>query len=273
MNIGQAPAAAPRRKVFAKRRKASSPDPARPDTASEVAHLKAAVASMGLRLSESVHRICMLEAALRESRRSPTASARSGAPADLEKRLQRAEDKFDTQLARHKVQLQQALLGQQQEAAGEASHRLSSIQQQLDQLQKDSRRQNLVVTAPSAMTKSQLLNTCIASLAASNTSSSGLTARHLSTMGSRGSVSQRWHLRLADDQTKHALFSCSKGFREQKIFLDDDLTKLQLEGRHSLAARKASLTGQGHRTWWRRDVLCWADASGMHRQQPVAACA
>ena len=92
-------------------------------------------------------------------------------------------------------------------------------------------------------------------------------------MGSRGSVSQRWHLRLADDQTKHALFSCSKGFREQKIFLNDDLTKLQLEGRHSLAARKASLTGQGHRTWWRRDVLCWADASGMHRQQPVAACA
>lgn len=171
------------------------------------------------------------------------------------------------------MQLQQALLGQQQEAAGEASHRLSSIQQQLDQLQKDTRRQNLVVTAPSAMTKSQLLNTCIASLAASNTSSSGLTARHLSTMGSRGSVSQRWHLRLADDQTKHALFSCSKGFREQKIFLDDDLTKLQLEGRHSLAARKASLTGQGHRTWWRRDVLCWADASGMHRQQPVAACA
>ena len=42
---------------------------------------------------------------------------------------------------------------------------------------------------------------------------------------------------------------------------------------HSLAARKASLAGQGHRTWWRRDVLCWADASGMHRQQPVAACA
>ena len=153
MNIGQAPAAAPRRKVFAKRRKASSPDPARPDTASEVAHLKAAVASMGLRLSESVHRIGMLEAALRESRRSPTASARSGAPADLEKRLQRAEDKFDTQLARHKVQLQRALLGQQQEVAGEASHRLSLIQQQLDQLQKDTRRQNLIVTAPTAMTK------------------------------------------------------------------------------------------------------------------------
>ncbi len=58
---------------------------------------------------------------------------------------------------------------------------------------------------------------------------------------------QRWHLRLADDQAKHALFSCSKGFREQKIYLDDDLTKLQLEGRHSLAARKASLKGQGHR--------------------------
>ena len=60
----------------------------------------------------------------------------------------------------------------------------------------------------------------------------------------------------------------AKASREQKIFLDDDLTKLQLEGRHSLAARKASL-----RTWWRRDVLCWADASGMHRQKPVAACA
>ncbi len=112
-------------------------------------------------------------------------------PADLEKRLQQAENKFDTQLARHKVQLQQAFSGQQQEAAGEASHRLSLIQQQLDQLQKDSRRQNLVVTAPSAMTKSQLLTTCIASLAASDTRSSGLTARHLSAMGSRGSVCQR----------------------------------------------------------------------------------
>ena len=61
MNIGRAPAVAPRRKVVAKRRKASSPDPACPETASEVAHLKAAVASMGLRLSKSVHQIGMLE--------------------------------------------------------------------------------------------------------------------------------------------------------------------------------------------------------------------
>ena len=84
----------------------------------------------------------------------------------------------------------------------------------------------------------------------------------------RGSISQRLHLCLADDQTKQALFSCSEGFQKQKLFLDDDHTKLQMEGRHSLAARKASLTGQGHTTctpWWRRDVLCWADASGMHR--------
>ena len=100
MNIGQVPAAAPRRKVMAKRRKASSPDPARPETASEVAHLKAAVASMGLKLSDYSHRIGTLKAALHESRRSPTASAGFGAPAALEKRLQSAEEKFDSQLAR-----------------------------------------------------------------------------------------------------------------------------------------------------------------------------
>ena len=187
-----------------------------------------------------------------------------------EERLQQVENKIDTQLARHKVQLQQAFSGQKQEAARETSHRLSSIQQQLDQLQKDSRRQNLVVTAPSAKTKSQLLNTCIASLAASDTSSSGLTAGHLSAMGSRGSVLQCWHLRLADNQTKHALFSCSKGFWGQKISLDDDLTQ---EGCHSLAARKARFAVKGHRTWWRRDVLCWANAFGMHRENHVAACA
>ena len=74
----------------------------------------------------------------------------------------------------------------------------------------------------------------------------------------------------ADDQAKHAHFSGCKGFRDQKIYLDDDLTKLQLEGCHSLAARMASVTGRGHRTWWRRDALCWADASGMHRQEPAA---
>ena len=69
------------------------------------------------------------------------------------------------------------------------------------------------------------------------------------------------------------MLSSIAGFqREQKTYLDDDLTQLQLEGRHSLAVWKASIKGQGHETWWRCDVLWWADASDMHRQILVATC-
>lgn len=40
-----------------------------------------------------------------------------------------------------------------------------------------------------------------------------------------------WHLRLPDGQAKHALIRESSGFQSDCIYLDDDLTKKQLEGR------------------------------------------
>ncbi len=33
-------------------------------------------------------------------------------------------------------------------------------------------------------------------------------------------------------------------------------------------ARKLELKGAGHKTWWRRDVLHWADHDGLHSQSP-----
>ena len=76
----------------------------------------------------------------------------------------------------------------------------------------------------------------------------------LQSMATRSTDYRLWHLRLPDGQAKHALFCDSSGFRRDDIYLDD-LTKKQLEGRHSLRARKLELKGAGHKTWWRRDVL------------------
>ena len=69
-------------------------------------------------------------------------------------------------------------------------------------------------------------------------------------------------------QAKHALFCDSSGFRRDHIYLDDDLTREQLEGRRSLRARKLELKGAGNKTWWRRGVLHWADHDGFHSQSP-----
>ena len=67
----------------------------------------------------------------------------------------------------------------------------------------------------------------------------------LRSMPTRSADYRLWHLRLPDGQAKHALFRDSSGFRRDRIYLDDDLTKEQLEGRHSLRARKLELKGAG----------------------------
>ena len=71
---------------------------------------------------------------------------------------------------------------------------------------------------------------------------------------------------LALEASRWAGQACTV-LRQQRLpagshFFDDDLTKKQLEGRHSLRARKLGLKGAGHQTWWRRDVLHWADHDG-----------
>ena len=90
----------------------------------------------------------------------------------------------------------------------------------------------------------------------------------LQSMETRSTDYHLWRLRLPDGPAKHALFRESSSFRRDRIFLDDDFTKKQLEGRRSLRSRKLELRGAGHRTWWRRDVLHWADHDGLHSQGP-----
>lgn len=75
-----------------------------------------------------------------------------------------------------------------------------------------------------------------------------------------------WHLRLEDGQVKHALFRSSSDLRRQHIYLDDDLTVQQLAMRRSLEPDRLELRQRGHRTWWRRDTLFWADAHGVHKR-------
>ena len=65
-----------------------------------------------------------------------------------------------------------------------------------------------------------------------------------------------------------AIFSGSKHLRGQHVYLDDDLTRRQLEGRRSLAPRRLELKQQGHVTWWRRDTLCWAQDGSVHKVRP-----
>lgn len=53
-----------------------------------------------------------------------------------------------------------------------------------------------------------------------------------------------------------------------RIYLDDDLTRQQMEGRRALESRRLQLKADGHKTWWRRDVLHWAGGDGVHSQSP-----
>ena len=52
------------------------------------------------------------------------------------------------------------------------------------------------------------------------------------------------------------------------VTLDDDLTRQQQAGRRALGDRRLELQRAGHKTWWRRDVLYWADGAAVHSQMP-----
>ena len=72
---------------------------------------------------------------------------------------------------------------------------------------------------------------------------SSLNNKSLGRSGSQGSADSMLALLLAPDcESKGA----AEGSRSKMhLMVDDDLTKLQLQGQHSLAAQKASLMGQG----------------------------
>ena len=73
---------------------------------------------------------------------------------------------------------------------------------------------------------------------------------------------------MQGERAKHALFRHSSSLRQDRIYLDDDLTHQQMEGRRALDTRRLQLKAAGHKTWWRRDVLHWADDDGVHNQRP-----
>ena len=126
---------------------------------------------------------------------------------------------------------------------------------------------NLVIHTPTHCSRQQLLSRCNAALQ-SQGGSHPLPCMALQSMATSSTDYRLWHLRLPDGQAKHALFRASSSFQQDHNYLDDDLTKKQLEGRHSLRARKLKLKGADHKTWCRRDVLHWADHDGFHSQRP-----
>ena len=116
---------------------------------------------------------------------------------------------------------------------------VGDMRQQLGRLDRQSRRSNLVVHAPADCSQ-QLLSRCDEALQ-SQGGSHPLPCMALRSMPTPSADYRLWHLRLLDGRAKHALFRNSNGFRRNHVYLDDDLTKEQLEGRHSLRARKLEL--------------------------------
>ena len=78
----------------------------------------------------------------------------------------------------------------------------------------------------------------------------------------------KWDAELVHCRRISALFRHSSSFRRDRIYLDDDLTRQQQQGRRALGDRRLQLQRDGHKTWWRRDMLCWADGAVVHSQGP-----
>ena len=110
---------------------------------------------------------------------------------------------------------------------------LGDMWQQLGRLGRHSRRSNLVIHMPTYCSWQQLLSRCNEALQ-SQRGSQPLPCMALQSMETRSTSYHLWHLRLPDRLAKRALFCESSSFGRDRIFLDDELTKKQLEGRRSL---------------------------------------
>ena len=190
---------------------------------------------------------------------------------DQQGKIQRELEQLRDSKRCHAAATQQTIQSQEKEMYGALRHDfeadVGNMQQQLGRQDRLSRRSNLVIHTTTHCSLQQLLSKCNEALQ-SQEGSHLLPSMALQSMATRSTDYCLWHLRLPDGQAKHALFRDSSGFRRDHMYLDDDLTKKQLEGRHSLRAGKLELEGAGHKTWWRRDVLHWADHDGLDSQSP-----
>ena len=170
----------------------------------------------------------------------------------------------------NRVQTMQTISAREEETSGVLKVQMRDMQQQLRALSPASMRLNLVIHAPADCGHQQLLDQCNTTLQAAAPRSKSIPTSALHSMRTQGTAHSLWRLQLDTEQTKHALFARSKDFRRQHIFLDDELTRQQQQGRRALASERLRLKGLGHRTWWRRDRLFWADADGVHSQIPAS---
>ena len=145
---------------------------------------------------------------------------------------------------------------------------LRQLRQDVDALQQEARRASIVLHAPEGFTHERLMLDLSKVLQSDHCSMPPLLPSALRPMATCSAGSKMWRLRLPDIDTKHAIFSGSKHLRGKHVYLDDDLTRRQLEGRRSLAPRRLELKQQGHVTWWRRDTLCWAQGGSVHKVRP-----
>ena len=253
-------------------RPAPSPEPG-PD---EIGALRADV----LRLKAQVKQM-----ELQLANRSPVpdgAGGRTSTVTQLE--MQAAEKKLQKEMQSHQhrmqqleedvrnsqVQMLQVISAREEETGGALKAQLGGMQQQLHRLCIESKRRNLVIHAPAGCGHQQLLDHCNAVLPSSGAHSLSITASALRSMTTQSTSYSLWHLQMDSEPAKHALLGRSKDLRRVHVFLDDDLTKQQLEGRQALGSKRLQLRGMGHRTWWRRDKLFWADATGVHSCLPAS---
>ena len=202
---------------------------------------------------------------------------RPGPDKDMERRLtqelrdvRRAGQLRHQQMQESHQQMQDIVKGIRQDKAEDHTDKLKGMQQQLQRLTRTAKATNLIVTTASGLPPSQLLRALNTSLAASSPATQHLLPDALQPIRSSDSSRSLWLMQSGGMHAKHALFHDSKRLRQQKIYLDDDLTEEQPQGRHSLRARRLELKAKGCRTWWRQHTLCWSDAACQHRETPVA---
>ena len=69
---------------------------------------------------------------------------------------------------------------------------------------------------------------------------------------------------------KHAALKASSGLRQLRIRMDDDLTKAQLANRQAQQPAHQRYRDEGHKTWWRQDVLLYSSEGSSHRHRHTA---
>ena len=197
---------------------------------------------------------------------------------DPQQRLQELQSKAEQELQRlqeeircHVASTQQTFQSQEKELYSALRHDfeadLQGMRGQVSRLDRQSRCSNIIVHAPTDCSQQQLLDRCNA-LLQPHAAARPLVSAALQPVRTRSTKHKLWRVQMQGERAKHALFRHSSSLRQDRIYLDDDLTHQQMEGRRALDTRRLQLKAAGHKTWWRRDVLHWADDDGVHDQRP-----